>query len=313
MTITGPWQPLSARSLAADPLHEGVPAGLGPQLRDWIYYAALKPSDAVDRVIVRVRLNWEDPPPPLDENTPLNELGRFHDRKRAFVAYDSPTRRLLDIVDALLDLIPPFPSYSTPGGTTPFWVRLSIKLGTDHRRRLQRHLDDARSVYRVSDDGRSLVRRTDATAEAAIQETVALAAANTSAGSAATHLRRAWAALHALHPDPPSAYSHAIKAVEAASHAIIQPNHAKATLGTMLGEIRSAGHKFTLAPAGPADITLLITMMDQLWTGQTSRHGSQTPTRDETREEAETAVYLALILVKWLTAGAVCRGAPPAE
>ena len=34
-----------------------------------------------------------------------------------------------------------------------------------------------------------------------------------------------------------------------------------------------------------------------LWDGQTSRHGSKQPAREETREEAEMAVQLASVLV----------------
>lgn len=33
--------------------------------------------------------------------------------------------------------------------------------------------------------------------------------------------------MHALKPDPEKAYSHAIKAVESAAHAIVEPSNAK--------------------------------------------------------------------------------------
>jgi hypothetical protein len=48
-------------------------------------------------------------------------------------------------------------------------------------------------------------------------------------------------------------------------------------------------------------------MMKALWEGQTSRHGSQHPTRPETMEEARAAVHLAVTLVQWFSAGTVAR------
>lgn len=48
-------------------------------------------------------------------------------------------------------------------------------------------------------------------------------------------------------------------------------------------------------------------MMRMLWEGQTSRHGSKEPARDETREEAEMAVQLASVLVLWFASGMVRR------
>jgi len=51
----------------------------------------------------------------------------------------------------------------------------------------------------------------------------------------------------------------------------------------------------------------LIACTALLWDGQSSRHGSSTPTRDETLEEATMAVHLAAALVHWFTSGAVRR------
>jgi hypothetical protein len=131
-----------------------------------------------------------------------------------------------------------------------------------------------------------------------------------SVGSAADLLKIAWDALYALHSDAPKAYRHAIAAVEAAAHGIIQPKHSTATLGSMLGQLRSQPHQYTLAIPGPSrtgDIAPLIGMLTLLWEGQTSRHGGKAPTRMETREEAEMAVLLAVTLVHWFTTGAVRR------
>ncbi|MFJ5731515.1 hypothetical protein [Streptomyces paradoxus] len=78
-----------------------------------------------------------------------------------------------------------------------------------------------------------------------------------------------WQAAYGRSPDPVRAYSEAIKAVECAAHAVIQPNNAKATLGTMLGEIKNARHKFSAAIPSPAGdpIAPAEAMMLALWEG----------------------------------------------
>lgn len=200
-------------------------------LRNWIFHASNRPLDAKDRVIVRLDLRL-----PRRKPTPQTEQVRSQivvqlDQKQLGLAYDSPAAKVLDIVDALLDLMPmrrPDQPRNVPPAIA-MWARATNAMTTDHRRLLQRHLDDARSVYRVSEDGRRLVRRADALATAAHEEAVASADGRGKAGSAARFLSQAWSSIHALHPDPVGAYGDAIKAVEAAAHATVQPNHAKAT------------------------------------------------------------------------------------
>ncbi|MFI9206299.1 hypothetical protein [Streptomyces sp. NPDC053048] len=143
----------------------------------------------------------------------------------------------------------------------------------------------------------------------AVRQTIADAAAGPAVGSAADHLAAAWQAAYGRGPDPVRAYSEAIKAVECAAHAVIQPNHAKATLGTMLGEIKNARHKFSTVIPSPAgdSIAPAEAMMRALWEGQTSRHGAQTATVSETLEVARAGVHLAAVLVQWFVSGAVVR------
>jgi hypothetical protein len=155
-----------------------------------------------------------------------------------------------------------------------------------------------------------LVRRVDATATEAATAAATAAAAMPAAGSAAEQIRSAWAELHGLHPDPSAAYRAAVQAVESAAHAMIEPNNAKATLGTMIGQLRNTPQRYALAipgPDGTGSIAPLIAMMELLWTGQISRHGGQAPTRPETVEEARMAVHLAVTLVQWFITGAVRR------
>jgi hypothetical protein len=105
-------------------------------------------------------------------------------------------------------------------------------------------------------------------------------------------------------------YWEAIKAVEAAAHAVLEPDQQKATLGTMRGHLRKNRDRFALAIGGPdgrGDAGPLLECISLLWDGQTSRHGSSRPTRPETLEEAVMAVHLAVMLVQWFTSGAVRR------
>ncbi|MFJ6076416.1 hypothetical protein ACIQFU_37300 [Streptomyces sp. NPDC093065] len=174
---------------------------------------------------------------------------------------------------------------------------------------LSEMLDDAGSAYRVNEAEDGLEERVTPAVRDAVRYTIADAAAGPAAGSAADHLAAAWQAAYGRSPDPVRAYSEAIKAVECAAHAIIQPNNAKATLGTMLGEIKNARHKFTAAISSPAGdpIAPAESMMRALWEGQTSRHGAQTATVPETLEAARAGVHLAAALVQWFVSGAIVR------
>ncbi|MGW1504763.1 hypothetical protein ACWCQW_40875 [Streptomyces mirabilis] len=171
-------------------------------------------------------------------------------------------------------------------------------------------LDQGGSAYCVSEQKSGLENRVVPAVREALNEAISQAAANHSAGSAAEHLAFAWKAAYGRQPDPERAYSEAIKAVESAGHSVIQPNHAKATLGTMLGEIGNARTKFSTVittPAGKDPIAPIEGMMRTLWDGQTSRHGKKTATVPETLEAARAGVHLAAALVQLFSSGAVVR------
>ncbi|MGA5711173.1 hypothetical protein ACPCK8_32670 [Streptomyces cellulosae] len=196
--------------------------------------------------------------------------------------------QLLDVVDAVLH------------------ARAASNLDRDS---LKSILDDAGSAYRVNDAEDGLEEQVAPAVRDAVRQTIGDAAAGPAAGSAADHLAAAWRAAYGRSPDPVRAYSEAIKAVECAAHAVVQPNNAKATLGTMLGEIKNARHKFSAAIPSPAGdpIAPAEAMMRALWDGQTSRHGAQTTTVPETLEAARAGVHLAAALVQWFVSGAVIR------
>ncbi|GAA2997424.1 hypothetical protein GCM10020229_10450 [Kitasatospora albolonga] len=195
---------------------------------------------------------------------------------------------LLDVVDAVLG-------------------HESTDIGGDPDGQLAALLDESGSAYRVNDRGDGLEERVEPAVRDAVRKVISDTGAVPSAGSAADHLALAWRAAYGLAPDPVRAHSEAIKAVESAAHAAVQPNHARATLGTMRGELRSTPELFTFAIPGSEGIAMVAAMMSALWDGQTSRHGKQIPTVPETADAARAAVHLAATLVQWFTSGAVRR------
>ncbi|MFC7924568.1 hypothetical protein [Streptomyces cinereoruber] len=198
---------------------------------------------------------------------------------------------LLDVIDTLLELT------SQAGIDDPRSLRMLTAL-----------LDDGGSVYRVNELADGLEERVAPAVRDAVHQAVADAAARPTAGSAADHLAAAWRAAYGRNPDPVRTYSESIKAVECAAKAVIEPNNAKATLGSMLAVIRNSRQKFVTAIPSPGDPSASVeAMMRALWEGQTSRHGSDTPTVPETSEAARAGVHLAAVLVQWFSSGAVAR------
>ncbi|MDP5317389.1 hypothetical protein [Streptomyces poriferorum] len=265
-----------ANPAAEDGPFDGVPRHLDVPLRDWVQEVLIDGTSRTQRpeareICLRMRLTAGE--------------GRFAyvDRLRALKDFE-----LLDAIDQILQT-----------QVTPWKAAV-----------LEELLDHGGSAYRVSEEANGLEERVTPAVRDAVLQTVAAAASAPSAGSAADHLATAWRTAYGRDPNPSSAYSEAIKAVEAAAHSVVQGNHSKATLGTMLGEINNARPKFGTAlstPPGKDPIAPIETMMRALWDGQTSRHGGQLPTVPETLEAARAAVHLASALVQWFVSGSVVR------
>ena len=120
------------------------------------------------------------------------------------------------------------------------------------------------SVWQTSSDGTGLQRRVNDTSGSAIDQAANAAGANPKSGSAAKQIRAAWQAIYKLDPEPETAYREAVKAVESAAHALVQPNHSNATLGSMLGELRANSPRWMLAipgKDGSGDIAPLVAMI----------------------------------------------------
>jgi hypothetical protein len=159
------------------------------------------------------------------------------------------------------------------------------------------------SAWRVSTDGLALERRI----EPAVRDAFDQAAKDAQGTSAEQHLSDAYAASYRRQPDFSKSYSESIKAVEAAAAPVVTPNHLKATLGTIIGEMRArpAAYDFAISPG---DAETVVAMMALLWNGQTDRHGGNKQTVPITPASGKAAVHLAATLVHWFASGAASRG-----
>lgn len=139
------------------------------------------------------------------------------------------------------------------------------------------------------------------------EATDALTAMAQTPPDAASHLTAAWNHAYGRSPDPRSAYREAILAVEAAAIPVVALNNAKATLGTVIRELRSTPQKWHVVlardielPGGAQMPTIeaVTNMAALLWVNQTDRHAPVEPIQ---QEQAEMAVHVALTLVHLFT------------
>ncbi len=168
-----------------------------------------------------------------------------------------------------------------------------------HADDLQEILDRSGSAWTVGSDpdGRPwLEKRVDPTVGKAAREEMA------EQSNAAIHLQSAWHHVYRRNPDPSKAYSEAIKAVEAAACRVVLPSDSLATLGKVIGTLRSTPQKWDMV-IGEVDTVRM--MMETIWKDQTDRHGTDRPTPPVTQPEAEAAVQFAVTLVQLFRTGAI--------
>jgi hypothetical protein len=180
--------------------------------------------------------------------------------------------------------------------------RFAAQASSDAAGELEMILASANSAYRVREDRRGLQMRTTPEVQAQVQAVVTSAA-----GSAGTHLATAWSAAYSRNPDATKAYSEAIKAVESALAPAISPNDNLVTLGKLIAVVDAKPSKWAFVTVNGTrsdGVSTVLSMMQTLWDGQTSRHGGNAPTRLETVGEGQAAVHLAATLVQFGVSGA---------
>lgn len=164
---------------------------------------------------------------------------------------------------------------------------------------LDQLLESAGSLWKIGprNGNRGLVRRMPESIQTAVEATLAL-------GSAGRILGEAWAAAYGRTPNPEESYEKSIKAVEEAAAHIVSPGNSRATLGTMVRDMKAQKGWSIDLPSGQAGT--LVTMAEALWTGHESRHGGN-GYRRPTQLEAETAVTLAVALLQLFASGSAAR------
>jgi hypothetical protein len=140
---------------------------------------------------------------------------------------------------------------------------------------------------------RQLTRRTLGPVKASIDEI------RTDSQRAHEHLEMAWRRLVGRDPDPSSAYREAIRAVEAAAKPVVSPNNARATLGTIIADLRNKPSKWTVSLEA-ASVENVADLASMIWTSQLHRHGTddETVPLSVSQEEADAAFYIAIGLVR---------------
>lgn len=274
------WRPLSVRRAGGEnvtdyeTLHEGVPPWLRASLREWVT-ARLQPErywsterlQKLEREL-RLPLSWD--------RDPASSL---------LADMESDEDLFLDVVDYLLRDVRWIPNH-------PNYDLISIML----------MLQEAGSAWEVVSSGDSyrLERRV-------LEGVVDSARDAFEVKGPGDYLRNAWTAAYGRHPNPTTAYSDAVKAVEAAARAIVTPKDEKATLGKMVSALRDAPQKWDIVLAarpGFDKVEVVGAMADLICQGQTDRHGTPNPT-PVNQEQAEAALHLAVALVHWFASGSI--------
>ena len=179
--------------------------------------------------------------------------------------------------------------------------------GNGDGRQLDTVLYESGSIWKVGTRlGKpGLVRRVPEGAQAHADNVMA------GSGDAGKILADAWGNAYGLNPDPSNAYRLAVKAVEEAAIPVVVPNQDDATLGHVIGRLKSdVNWCLPLTrehPDAPTSGVVLQTCQ-ALWKGHHDRHGASGHSIPEvTPEEAETAVTFAVSLVHWFSSGMVAR------
>ncbi len=279
------WRPLSRRTGGEheDCLHEGIPDWLRPSLASWL--SAVLSERYFDQARLEWRVRWS-----------RSHLSRLERELHVQLDWSREDAGLLDVVgkddQVYLDTI----DYLLANGT----------LSEHQRRDLTQILEEGGSAWRLSASGRALERRV----LPGVRELVLDSQGST--GTPGFYLSQAWSAIYSRDPNPDQGYQDAVRAVEAAAKPIVLPNDSLATLGRIIGTIRSTAISFRLPlepPSDPDPITVLLGMLELLWRGQRHRHGTSNHDQPVTasQKEAECALHLAGTLVHWFSSGAVVR------
>jgi len=287
------WRPLLERLGVVkrmEGLHDGIPEGLRSSITSWldeqfIYYVTASPFGPGLTRQYRDDL--------LRELERKLNLGL--DWRTASPAYDSLRQRVLQDANTGLNVLDFCLSKLDPISTQE-----AVAIGA-----LSAFLKEGGSAYQVAirNGVAGLERRIDESARAAGEQATA------PTDKSSTLLAQAWKDVYGIKPNASAGYQNAVRSLEAIAWPIISPKNERATLGTMIADLRNAPKKWTvtLSPTPGQAVETLIAMMDLLWKGQHDRHGTGDDSKplNVTQREAEAAIQLATTLVQWFRSGVV--------
>jgi hypothetical protein len=275
------YRPLSKRGVAdpdLDTLHEGVPRWMREPLCDWLadflyargYSAAVSNIDLIKSVEMELRL------PPFSRQYNIAAADAALDLVRSNETF------ALELVDYILQHI-------DVGRES--WTALVLILMRS---------GSIWSISRVDADPPSrfwmLTRRDLDGAKLAISDI------RTASQHAGAFLSESWKAIATRDPDATKGYDNAVWAIEAAAQPVVSPANTRATLGTVIHDMRAKTDKWTFALG---DLGLVIDMADRIWTEQ-FRHGTQERAQ-HSLFEADAALHMAIPLVRYFVGGLVAR------
>jgi hypothetical protein len=298
------WRPLGVREGRTstgeyDGPHDGVPAWMFGPLWGWVVgrYPTLRRAGVFFPGSVAVAGSVEDYRRIASAlRVPIEDGSEPHPRDatglqaRLLERLRTEPYRLLDVADYWLHTV----DFKEP-----------LRGHDDARRDLEGILTTAGSAYHVQDGSPPyLARVVDAETQAAAD------ALMTARGRPGQHLALAWSAIYGRPAHAGEGYRECIRAVEAAAIPVVSPNNAKATLGSVIADLRNAPDKWKVALHGPTpdqQVLAVTAMLELLRKGQSDRHGSPDPAAplSVSLEQAEAAVHLALPVVQFFTAGVV--------
>ena len=271
------WEPLSQRGKPSPPLVEGLPRRLFEPVMRWTCSAYFAPKgapflDRLDHLEAALGVSARNGPHYLPSAL-----------KQALYG-PALKERALDVIDFTLG------HYSSP----------------EKAARLEQLLSYGRSVWAVDSEAEPfrLVSRAMGPLKATI------AAIESDSERAHFHLVSAWSSLAGREANASTAYREAVRAIEAVAKPVVSPNHARATLGSMIGELSAARNqqrwRVILEHGTPANIA---TMASLVWRGQEDRHGTddESVPLNVSPAEADAALYLAVALCRLFSSGAIAR------
>jgi hypothetical protein len=123
-------------------------------------------------------------------------------------------------------------------------------------------------------------------------------------------LSEAWHAVYGMNPQPDLGYRKSIEAVEAVVLPIVTPNDSTAHLGKAISQMRADGDwklPFVKEHSQNPSQTVVLNMLQALWSGHSDRHPGTSNYIQSTQEAAEAAVSIAVALLNLFNSGAVAR------